>query len=112
MPSGRPTGDRAGDALLRAVSRATSAATAALDPALVPGNAADAMVRFLGARRADVWRFDGRRPEHLASAGDGGDAPASLPASLMRIARGGLAQSMGSDELGNGIGAEWRRMLF
>jgi len=84
----------------------------ALDPAVVPGNAADAMVRFLGARRADVWRFDGRRPVHLASSGVGGDAPLSLPANLVRIARGGLAQSVPSNDLGNGIGAEWRRLLF
>ncbi len=70
------------------------------------------MVRFLGARRADVWRFDGRRPVHLASAGVGGDAPASLPANVIRIARGGLAQSMHANDLGNGIGTEWRRMLF
>ncbi|MCW2922608.1 MAG: metal dependent phosphohydrolase [Thermoleophilia bacterium] len=83
-----------------------------LDPALVPSNAADALVRFLGARRADVWRFDGRRPVHLASAGDGGTAPSTLPASLVRIARGGLAQSMPVDHLGNGVGTEWRRMLF
>jgi putative nucleotidyltransferase with HDIG domain len=112
MPSGRPTSDRPGDALLRAVSRATSAATVALDPTVVPGNAADAMVRFLGARRADVWRFDGRRPVHLASAGAGEGAPASLPANLIRIARGGLAQSIHANELGNGIGIEWRRLLF
>jgi putative nucleotidyltransferase with HDIG domain len=112
MPPGRRPRERSGDALLRAVSRATSAATASLDPVLVPGNAADALVRFLGARRADVWRFDGRRPLHLARAGAGAEAPASLPAQLVRIARGGLAQSLHGDELGNGIGAEWRRLLF
>ncbi len=112
MSPGRPTNDRPGDALLRAVSRATSAATVALDPAVVPGNAADALVRFLGARRADVWRFDGRRPMRLASAGTGGESPASLPANLIRIARGGLAQSLHANELGNGIGTEWRRLLF
>jgi putative nucleotidyltransferase with HDIG domain len=49
---------------------------------------------------------------HLACAGDGGDAPSSLPASLVRIARGGLAQATPASDLGNGIGAEWRRMLF
>lgn len=115
MPAGRPIGrgsDRHGDALLRAVSRATSAATVQLDPAVVTRNAVDAAVRFLGARRADVWRFDGRRPVLLASAGDGGEAPSSLPASLVRIARGGLAQAMPIGDLGSGIGAEWRRLLF
>jgi putative nucleotidyltransferase with HDIG domain len=35
-----------------------------------------------------------------------------MPASLMRIARGGLAQSMPAADLGNGIGSEWRRLLF
>lgn len=112
MSTGGPTGPRHGDVLLRAVNRATSAATSAFDPALVPRNAADAVVRHLGARRADVWRFDGRRPQHLASAGPGDRAPGSLPAVLMRIARGGLAQSLRAEELGSGIGSEWRRLLF
>lgn len=112
MSSGRPSDGARSDALLRSVSRATSAATSALDPTLVPRNAADALVRFLGARRADVWRFDGRRPRLIASSGAGEFVPATLPASLMRVARGGLAQSLRADELGNGIGAEWRRMLF
>ncbi|MCW2926771.1 MAG: hypothetical protein JWM86_739 [Thermoleophilia bacterium] len=113
MPArGHGEGDRSGDALLRAVSRATSAATAVLDPSVVPANAADALVRYLGAQRADVWRFDGRRPVHLASAGSGGEAPSSMPASLVRVARGGLAQSVTVDELGNGVGAEWRRLCF
>lgn len=112
MSPGRPDGPARGDALLRAVSRATSAATSALDPTLVPRNAADALVRFMGARRADVWRFDGRRPVHLASAGAGDTAPATMPAALMRIARAGLAQTLRPDELGSGVGGEWRRLLF
>ena len=113
MSAGRPSRPLRGDALLRAVNRATSAATTALDPRLVPRNAADSLVRFLGARRADVWRFDGRRPVHLAAAGAGDeDVPATLPAALMRVARGGLAQSLRPDELGSGVGTEWRKLLF
>jgi putative nucleotidyltransferase with HDIG domain len=112
MPIGRPSRQRHNDPLLRAVNRATAAATTDLDPALVPCNAADAAVRFLGARRADVWRLDERRPVHVAAAGAGDSAPASLPAALLRVARCGLAQSLTADELGNGVGAEWRRLLF
>jgi len=99
--------------LLRSVSRATSAATSALDPAIIPGAAADALVRYLGARRVDVWRFDGRRPHHEACAGIGGDSPPPLPASLVRIARGGLAQVSAATSLdAGGAGGEWRRLLF
>ncbi len=112
MPIGRPNSERRNDPLLRSVNRATAAASTMLEPSVVPGNAADAAVRFLGARRADVWQFEDRRPVLLASAGPGGDAPASLPAALMRIARCGLADSFAPDQLGSGIGAEWRRLLF
>lgn len=112
MPNRRSPERGSGDVLLRSVSRATSAANSALDPALVPGNAVDAAVRFLGARRVDLWRFDGRRPVHLARAGAGDDPPMSLPAALMRVARGGLAQAMSAEDLGAGIGTEWKRLLF
>ncbi|MCW2961664.1 MAG: diguanylate cyclase with sensor [Thermoleophilia bacterium] len=111
-PGSNRHADRPADPLLRAVNRATSAAAAVLDPDIIPGNAADALVRYLGARRADIWRFDGRRPVHLACAGNGAETPSTLPSVLMRVARGGLAQTVTSDELGHGAGTEWRRLLF
>jgi putative nucleotidyltransferase with HDIG domain len=107
-----PRETHSGDALLRAVSRATASATTVLDPELIAAHAADAAVRFLGARRADVWRFEGRRAIHVAASGPGGDAPGQIPASLMRVARGGLAHALRARELGAGCGLAWQRMLF
>lgn len=49
---------------------------------------------------------------HLASAGAGENAPQTLPAAMMRVARSGLAQAMTARQLGAGIGVEWRQLLF
>lgn len=108
----RPTRPKSSDSLLRALNWATSAASDTLDPVLVPVKAADAIVHFLDALRSDVWLMDTRRPRMVAVAGPGGDPPLGLPAPLMRIARGGLAQSLPASELGNGLGVEWRKLMF
>ena len=100
------------DSSLRKVSHAIAAATSVLDPDLVPQHAVDAIVRRLGARRADLWRFDGRRTLHVAGAGVEIDIPTSLPSSITRIARGGISQSFAADELGMGVGVRWRHLLF
>ena len=114
MPADHPIRrhDDSDDALLRAVGRATSAATSVLDPDLVPGNAVDAVVRHLQGLRADLWTFDGRHPVHRAHSGRGGDAPGTIPDSLVRIARGGLPTSARMQDLGSGSGEAWRRLVF
>ncbi|MBC7460809.1 MAG: HD-GYP domain-containing protein [Thermoleophilia bacterium] len=115
MPAERPTGPgsspiRGGS--LRAVSRATGAATVLMDPEVMYGNIVDAAVRHLGALRADVWRFQGRRPIHMASAGIGGDTPSGLPPEVVRVARGGISQSVPAAAFGPGEDGSWRRLLF
>ncbi|MCW2949128.1 MAG: hypothetical protein JWN41_141 [Thermoleophilia bacterium] len=115
MPADRPyppEPEPTTDGTLRAVSRATSAATVLMDPDVMYGNIVDAAVRHLGAQRADVWRFDGRHPVHMASAGVGGSAPATLPPELIRVAHGGISQTVELKAFAGGAGAEWKRLLF
>ncbi|MCW2972901.1 MAG: putative domain HDIG-containing protein [Thermoleophilia bacterium] len=83
-----------------------------MDPEVMYGNIVDAAVRHLGALRADVWRFDGRRPVHMASSGIGGDAPTTLPPEVVRTARGGISQSVPAAAFGRGENGSWRRLLF
>jgi putative nucleotidyltransferase with HDIG domain len=48
----------------------------------------------------------------MASAGDGGEPPTTLPTALVRVARGGISQSVRSTSFGSGNGADWKRLLF
>jgi GAF domain-containing protein len=97
MPSER--GIPPADQLLRLVSQAAGFATTSLDPRDIMDAAVEAMVRFLGARRADLWRLEGN--SLLWGSGSGRpDAPPAEPTELMRqSARAGLTQRVEGAEL-------------
>ena len=97
MPSER--GIPPADQLLRLVSRAAGFATTSLDPADIMNGAVTGLARFLGARRADLWRLEGSELRWMAGSDDA-SAPPGGPSDLMRqVARAGLMQCLTLDEI-------------